>query len=266
MGQKKKKKNPMRISGPFYVAAGIWLAWSLMFPLKGFVDFFLCTLLSAGGFGVGLMFWPKYIDELEEEPEENTEKKDNEVKQEPEKKAEPEPEKVKSTIDEYRAKVKKRKRTGDATIDKMLDDEELALAEMLRLDDAIEDEKVSAQIVHLEEVTTKIVDFVYDHRDKKNSVRRFFNYYLPTTLKLLNAYDRMDETGISGVNIDGTKGKVEVMMDTSLAAFDKQLDALYADEALDISLDIKVMENMLSNEGLKDDEITNILNLGGKNG
>lgn len=150
-------------------------------------------------------------------------------------------------------KVKQRPRTGDATIDKMLDDEELAIAEMRRLDDAIEDEKVSAQIVHLEDVTTKIVDFVVAHPDKKNQVRRFFNYYLPTSIKLLNSYDRVDNTGISGMNIDGTKDQVELMMDKALEAFDKQLDSLYADEALDVSTEVKVMENLLSQENVTDE-------------
>ena len=55
---------------------------------------------------------------------------------------------------------KKRKRTGDKDIDALLDEEERAIAEMRRLDDAILDEKVSAQIVHLEEVTSKIVDCI----------------------------------------------------------------------------------------------------------
>lgn len=150
----------------------------------------------------------------------------------------------------------KHKTTGDPEIDKMIVDKDLAIEEMKRLDIAIEDEALSAQIVHLEQVTEKIVAYIVKHPKKKGQVNKFFNYYLPTTLKLLNAYDRMDETGISGTNIDGTKEKVEDMMETALAAFDKQLDALYADEALDVSTDITVMENMLKSEGLTDDEIT----------
>lgn len=251
---KKKKKNPMRITGPIYIAALIWLVWSLVFPLHGFNDYVLCTLLSLAGWGTGMFFWPKEIEE-EEEPVKEPEKKEEKTEKKEDKPAE-QPKEEKPVIDKYREKVKKRERTGDASIDKMLDDEELAIAEMLRLNDSIEDKKVSEQIEHLQDVTEKIVNFVVEHKDKKSSVKRFFNYYLPTTLKLLNAYDRMDETGISGMNIDGTKGKVEAMMDTSLAAFDKQLDALYADEALDISADIRVMENMLASEGLKDDDIT----------
>ena len=85
---------------------------------------------------------------------------------------------------------------------------------------------------------------------KLPEIRRFMDYYLPTTLKLLNAYDRMDATGISGDNIDTTKAKVEKMLDTIVRAFDKQLDALFGEEALDISTDITVMENLLAQEGL----------------
>ncbi len=89
-----------------------------------------------------------------------------------------------------------------------------------------------------------------DKPSKLPQIRRFMNYYLPTTLKLLNAYDRMDATGVSGANIDGTKGRIEDMLDTICAAFTRQLDDLYGQEAMDISADIKVMEQMLAQEGL----------------
>ncbi len=147
--------------------------------------------------------------------------------------------------------------TGDKDIDKMLEDKDAAIAEMHRLNANIEDPTLSEQIEHLESVTDKIVNYVVAHPKKKKQVGKFFSYYLPTTLKLLNAYDRMDDAGISGTNIDGTKGKVEEMMGTALNAFDKQLDALFAEEALDVTTDISVMENMLKAEGLMDDELMN---------
>ncbi len=154
-----------------------------------------------------------------------------------------------------------RKSTGNKEIDKMIEDRDKAISEMHRLNDAIEDEKISAQIDHLEAVTNKIVDYIIAHPKKKKQVHQFFDYYLPTTLKLLNAYDRADDTGISGVNIDGTKGKVEDMMDTALDAFDKQLDALFADEAMDVSTEIDVFESMLKAEGLNaEDEISKYFN------
>ena len=89
-------------------------------------------------------------------------------------------------------------------------------------------------------------------RDLKKlpQIRRFMDYYLPTTLKLLNSYDRMSAAGVSGENIDSTLAKVEGMMRTVVAAFEKQLDSLYGSEALDISTDITVLETMMAREGL----------------
>ena len=102
----------------------------------------------------------------------------------------------------------------------------------------------------MELVTGKIVDAVVAEPAKLPQIRKFLNYYLPTTLKLLNAYDRMDSAGVSGTNIDGTKGKIEDILETICAAFEKQLDALYGAEALDISTDITVLEQMLAREGI----------------
>ena len=75
-------------------------------------------------------------------------------------------------------------------------------------------------------------------------------YYLPTTLKLLKAYETLDKQGVKGENILSSMHDVEMMMDTIIAAFEKQLDNLFQEEALDISSDISVLETMLAQEGL----------------
>ncbi|OUO40364.1 5-bromo-4-chloroindolyl phosphate hydrolysis family protein [Flavonifractor sp. An306] len=135
-------------------------------------------------------------------------------------------------------------------VDPLLQERQRALSELRRLNDNIQDETISAQISHMEEVTGKIFDLVAQDRSKLSQIRRFLNYYLPTTLKLLNAYDRMDQARVEGANIDGTMGKIGAMLDQICAAFDRQLDALFAHEALDISTDITVLEQMLAQEGL----------------
>lgn len=89
-------------------------------------------------------------------------------------------------------------------------------------------------------------------RRKRDQIRRFQDYYLPTTIKLLNAYDRMDNLGVSGSNIDASKKRVEQMLTTVEKAYDKQLDALFQDEAMDISADVTVLEQMMAQEGLTD--------------
>ena len=143
----------------------------------------------------------------------------------------------------------------DPEVQKLLQERERALSEMRRLNDSIKDEKISAQIDHLEEVTGKIIDQVVAQPKKRSQIRRFLDYYLPTTLKLLNAYDRMAAAGVDGENISVTKEKIEDMMDTIVKAFDKQLDGLFGEEALDVSTDITVMENLLAREGLAGGQI-----------
>lgn len=125
-----------------------------------------------------------------------------------------------------------------------------AVSEIRRLNDAIEDKEISDRIDHIELIAGKIFDYLLEHPEKKTLVRRFLDYYLPTTIKLLNQYDRMDSLGVSGENIDKTKGRIRAMLDTVCSAFDKQLDSLFQDESMDVSADITVLEQMMAQEGL----------------
>lgn len=145
--------------------------------------------------------------------------------------------------------------TGNPDLDKILKDGQLAISEMKRLDANIADPGISADIVRLEQVSAKIFEEVRHSPEKIPQIRRFMDYYLPTTLKLLNSYDRMSAVGISGENISTTLSKVEGMMRTVVAAFEKQLDSLYGAEALDISTDITVLETMMAREGLTEDPL-----------
>lgn len=225
-------KHVKRSTIPIYLVGVVWLVFALLFSLSQPMDYVLCAVVSVAAFVVGKALFPDKHYQMpgEEKPKEEKQ----EAKQEPKK-----PEAPKST--------------GNPEIDNLIKERERALGEMRRLNDSIEDETISAQIDHLEEVTSKIIDQVVKEPAKLPQIRRFLNYYLPTTLKILNAYDRMDAMGVSGENIDSTKERVERMMGTIVKAFDKQLDALFGAEAMDISTDITVMENLLAQEGLAGD-------------
>jgi 5-bromo-4-chloroindolyl phosphate hydrolysis protein len=211
---------------PIYLVGVTWLVTALFFSLRSMGDYLTCAAVSAVVFIVGKAIFP---DKTFTVP-------DQEKKQE---KKQPE----------------KPKTTGDAKIDALIKERERAISEMRRLNDAIEDEKISAQIDHLEQTTGKIIDHVVAHPKKLPQISRFMSYYLPTTIKLLNAYDRMSVQGIEGENISGTITRIEDMLDTVVVSYKKQLDALFADEALDIETDIKVMDGLLQREGLKDKEL-----------
>ncbi len=220
------KRTPV---APFYAVGLLWLLGGLFLPLYTTAAYLLLAAVSAAVFllvngicrGGGAVAGSSGAEKKEE--------------------ASKKPEPVPST--------------GNPELDKAIKDGKLALSEMKRLDENIADPGVSADIVRLSRVSEKIFQAVKDDPDKLPQIRQFMNYYLPTTLKLLNTYDRMSGAGVSGENIDGTKTKVEDMLKTIVRAFEKQLDALYGSDALDISSDIQVMETLLAREGLTEPEM-----------
>ena len=116
---------------------------------------------------------------------------------------------------------------------------------------------MSRKIDRIEEITGKILAYAREHPAKSSELRSFLNYYLPTTLKILNAYAQMDSQGISGENIDAAKRRIEDMMDKVVDGFEKQLDQLFRSDAMDITADVEVLERMLKKDGLSgSDEIT----------
>ena len=214
-------KKIRRSVAPFYGVAAVWVVYALAFDLYRPTHFIFAAVLSAG---VYLLLRAVC--------------KDEEYKVEIPDPPKPEP-----------------ASTGNPELDKMIRDGALAVEEMKRLDENIEDEKISQAIRKLEQTSQAIFQQVREAPEKLPQIRKFMDYYLPTTLKLLNAYDRMSSVGVGGENIDGTKERVEAIMDTIVAAFDKQLDGLFGAEALDVSADITVLETMLAREGLAGDQM-----------
>ena len=75
-------------------------------------------------------------------------------------------------------------------------------------------------------------------------------YYLPTTLKLLRQYARLERQPSSGENIASSRARIESILDKLVAGFEKQLDMLFKSDAIDITSDIKVLEKMMEMDGL----------------
>ena len=127
------------------------------------------------------------------------------------------------------------------------------LDELRRVNDAIPDEEMSDKISRLEAVSAKIFEQAKTDPEKLPRMRKFMDYYLPTSLKLLQAYAELDSQGVEGENITESKRRIEQTMDTLVHAFETQLDQLFAADAMDISADIDVMQNMLRADGLTED-------------
>ena len=128
------------------------------------------------------------------------------------------------------------------------------LVERLRQADIdIEDEPMSEKIRKMQALTEAIFAEVEKHPEKRPQIDRFMNYYLPTTLKLLDSYARIESQGVSGENTAKAKADIERIADTLVEGYSKQLDTLYRTEAVDIAGDAAVIESMLRRDGLAGD-------------
>ena len=134
------------------------------------------------------------------------------------------------------------------------EEEDAILAEIRAVNDAVANEKVSAQIDQIGTITAKILDYQRSHPDSAPQLHSFLSYYLPTTLKILRAYGQLESQEVSGENITAAMARIEGMMDKVVEGVEKQLDLLFQGDAMDITADVAVLERMLAKDGLSDQE------------
>lgn len=119
--------------------------------------------------------------------------------------------------------------------------------------DAIPDPVMTAKISRLETLTARIFQLADQHPEKRQQLQKFMDYYLPTSLKLLNSYAQLSHGDMQGQNINEVRRSVEHSMDLLVSAFEKQLDKLYQTDVLDISSDVAALQGMLNLDGLTDE-------------
>ncbi len=204
---------------PVYIAAAVFALYALIFPLYALWHFFIAALVTAAAWLVADRLIPPVVEYVPEEP------------------SEPEPE------DQYSPEV--------AAI---LQEAKLAGGEMTRLARSIGDGAIQEKIASLISLSDRIArDAVEDPSDIRQ-IKKFQSYFLPSTIGLLNAYDRMSAQNLEGENLSQTKQRISQMLDTEITAFEKQLDALYDNDAMNIDTDIRVMQSLLEREGLLDQD------------
>ncbi len=110
----------------------------------------------------------------------------------------------------------------------------------------------SEKLDRLERVVARIFEVVRLHPEVSSDLDKLMSYYLPTTKKLLDAYQELDRQPVAGQNIASSKREIEEAVDTLNQAFEKLLDSLFEDRAWDISSDISVLHTVLAQDGLKE--------------
>ena len=130
------------------------------------------------------------------------------------------------------------------------EDFEAKLREIRKLNEEIENPVVSERIDRIGTLTASIFRVVREKPERAEEVRKFMNYYLPTTLKLLKSYSLMEKQSYQGENIAASRKKIEDVLGTLVHAFEQQQDMLFQSEALDVETDISVLETMMASDGL----------------
>ncbi len=205
------EEKTIKSVGRFYLLGATWIVYALVFPLYRMIDYFLALVASMAVFFLAGLILPKKKIIIEKDKIELTE---------------------------------------DDKLNAMIREANNYISQMRKADLEIPSETVSKKIDDIEKLTAKIFEYVKGKPQLTGDVRRFINYYLPTSVKLMTTYAQLEKQKIAASNIAETMAKKEEMLDKINEAFEKQLNLLFSDEALDISTDITVMENILSSEGL----------------
>ena len=140
---------------------------------------------------------------------------------------------------------------------------EVILRQIREVNDRIADKPMSQKIDRIGELTASIFRVVQEKPERAEEVRKFMNYYLPTTLKLLKSYSLMEKQSYQGENIQASRKKIEDVLETLVHAFEQQQDRLFRVEALDVESDISVLETMMTSDGLVEHQGSNLRASGG---
>ena len=221
--RKDQKKRKGRKAG--IIAAGVTVVlYALLFPLYRIADFVICGLLA--------LLAGKVIGAMGEGLDLTTHNKQDQ-------KAQPKP-------------VEELPLSGNGEADAVIAKGQEMLHTIRAENDAITDEVLSGQMDELERLCVQIFTTVAEKPQKAPQIRKFMNYYLPTTLKMLASYRTMNDRGVSVTDMTEARATTIRGMGMVLTACQKQLDNLYKDIMLDVSTDIDVLEQMLKRDGYAD--------------
>lgn len=199
---------------PIYTIAAVWLIYTLATGLHRLLDVAICAALSVGGYFLMRTFFPGTTVQVEV--------------------PEPKPD------------------TGDRELDEVIRQGRASIAAIRRLNEQIPDDDISKNLSALEDLTRKIFARLEADKQHLPRCRQFLNYYLPTTIELLERYVTLQNQGLDTGDVRETMGRIAGMLYTIREAFTRQLDSLFAQDVVDINAEITVMEQMMQAQGLRD--------------
>lgn len=140
--------------------------------------------------------------------------------------------------------------TGDAAVDREIEVAREHLENLRRANEAIPDPEITGNLDRMYASGQQIFKELGRDPRKVALVRRFMNYYLPTSEKLMEQYQVLMNAGTKGENITSAMTTIEKSLGLAANAFEKCADNLYKDDEMDIDAEIKVMQTMLTGDNL----------------
>ena len=145
--------------------------------------------------------------------------------------------------------------TGDPDVDALLEKGRGMIAEIRAENDRIPDSSLSDKLEKLENLCAEVFRAVYDKPAKAPQIRKFMDYYLPTTLKMVRGFRTLDERGITGAQAQDARRRIGDALDVVIHGCQRLLENLYRDDVLDLTTDIDVLEQMLKRDGLTESDL-----------
>ncbi len=145
---------------------------------------------------------------------------------------------------------KPEEKSPDSELDAMISEGQDCIRRLRNMNDNIAGEEISAKLFRLENLLKEIFEGLKEHPEQAPQMRKFMNYYLPTTLKLVAAYEEFNDLRSQGEEIREAKTEIEKTLDTINGAFEELLNRMFRETAFDVTTDAQVLQTMLAKEGL----------------
>ncbi|MBR1692799.1 MAG: 5-bromo-4-chloroindolyl phosphate hydrolysis family protein [Lachnospiraceae bacterium] len=124
------------------------------------------------------------------------------------------------------------------------------IRQIRQANDAIPGEVISQKLFRMEALLKEIFANLQKMPEQMSKMHRLMNYYLPTTLKLVTAYEQFEHMSVQGEDVVSAKREIENTIDTINDAFGELLNKLFSAAAMDAETDAQVLKTMLAKEGL----------------
>ena len=148
--------------------------------------------------------------------------------------------------------VERAPQSGNAEVDALIAEARGQLDAIAAANEAIAEPELSAQIDDIEATCRRILALLEEQPNMLSSLRTFLRYYLPATLKLLDARARLENEVQQGQNAQ-IAARIREAMAAVQTAFHKQLDALSEYRFINLESEMDVLADMLKSDGLTGD-------------